>query len=425
MKVCLINSPLEDFYSTGIRRQPLGLLSIAASIRAAGHEVTLINGHSPTAKVMPRPQEFSYLKDFSDFPFKNYYHFGLSYEEIERQLKKIKPDLFLVSAMFTTYYEETVKCIELIRKQHPGVPIAVGGYHATLYPDEMLKYADYVIAGEGERAVLELINGKNKNKIIKSAIIENLDELPFPARDLLKPRDFKIYKKQGTPLVTSRGCPNNCSFCSSKDMWGNRYRVRSIDSIMKEIDEVYHSHRVTLLDFEDDNLFINKKRATEFLTALIDYQNKNKVQFDCTAMNGLSIEQLDSEIVLLMKQAGFSEMNISLVSYSADIQQKLGRPFDTEKVKEMIGLAQRQGMNVRAYYILGLPEQTKSEIELTQNFLRDCQVKQFPSVFYNVYAPQNEWKMQRSSAFFNETERLKRPDLLHYFHRSIIFNDEL
>jgi len=133
-------------------------------------------------------------------------------------------------------------------------------------------------------------------------------------------------------------------------------------------------------------------------------------------MNGISLEKIDNEIIVLMKKAGFSELNISLVTHSAEIQKVEKRPFSSEKFKSIAESARRCSMNVRGYFILGLPGQSYREIKDTVSFLKSIDVKIFPSVYYNIYSSADEWKMQRSSAFYNESEMLSRDDLFRCFN---------
>jgi len=152
---------------------------------------------------------------------------------------------------------------------------------------------------------------------------------------------------------------------------------------------------------------------------LIAYRDHSRADIEFTAMNGVSIENLDSGIIALMKRAGFNELNISLVTRSPAFQDELGRPFHSDKFREIAVMAVSLGMKVRAYFILGLPGQTAAEVEDTTGFLRGLNVSVFPSVYYNVNSPMDEWKVQRSSAFFNETEHLSREDLLRLFNGTV------
>jgi anaerobic magnesium-protoporphyrin IX monomethyl ester cyclase len=442
VKICFINPPIQDFYSTSIRRQPLGILYIIGSIKAAGYNVSFINCHSPKKHKLPIPNEFSYLNKYISnsnrtlsFPFKNYYHFGLAFQEIERQIKSTDANIYFLSSLFTPYFQEVNKVIHIIKKIKPLSKIVVGGYHAALYPEYYLQNidVDFVIEGEGEQSSVKLldalINNKDllkvpnlayleKDKIIKTGKnnIKDINAIPFPSREFLKERDFKMYKTRAVSMITSRGCPNRCDFCTGKIIWGKKYRVRSVESVLSEIDECIKQFDVKIINFEDDNIFALKPRAVELLKELYHFQRIHDVCLDFTAMNGISIEQLDEDILHLMKQAGFRELNISLVSYSERLQKLYNRPFYSKEFADIANIAKGLGMNVRSYFILGLPDQTKEEIEDTIRFLKSLDVKIFPSVYYNVHTSQDQWKMQRSSAFFNETEHLCRDDLFDLYN---------
>jgi len=448
MKITLINPPIEDFYVTGIRRQPLGLLYIAAALKAGGYNSSLLNCHSGKKSIMELPRVFSYLKPYinsSDpellFPYKNYTHYGMSWHEIETRIRNSPAEIYFISSLFTTYYKETERIIEIIRKHVKNAYIAIGGYHASLYPDYCLNEtgADFVICGEGEIPSLELVrsinNGlplqsvpglvyRDKSEIKKNPLLSKPDVslLPFPARELMLERDFKAYRKHFVSLITSRGCPNNCSFCTGKIIWGNGRRERTAEDVMNEIGECVAKYGAEIINFEDDNLLPTKKRAHEFLNLLICEREKNRLYPELTAMNGISLEKVDDEIIRLMKQAGFRELNISLVTHSENIQRNEKRPFNSEKFRIIAESARREGMNVRGYFILGLPGQNSEEINDTIAFLKSIDVKVFPSVYYNIYSPEPEWKMQRSSAFFNHNEFLSRDDLFRNFNRCFSSN---
>ncbi len=442
MKITLINPPIEDFYVTGIRRQPLGLLYIAASLQAGGFSPVLLNCHSSKKSVIELPEEFTYLKPYINnadpelrFPYSNYTHYGMSWQEIDRQIRTSPADIYFISSLFTTYYKETERVIEIIRKHAEKAYIAVGGYHASLYPEYFLNNTstDFVICGEGENSSLELVRAiesglsinavpglvyRENGVIHKNLILSKPDVslLPYPARDLLLERDFKAYKKNFISMISSRGCPNNCSFCTGKIIWGSGRRERELSDVLNEMKECLFKYKADIINFEDDNIFPSKKRAREFLELLIIEREQNGLSFELAAMNGISLEKIDDEIIVLMKRAGFGELNISLVTHSEDIQRSEGRPFSSEKFKTIAESAKRNGMNVRGYFILGLPGQSLEEIDDTISFLKSIDVKVFPSVYYNIYSSQEEWKTQRSSAFFNESERLSRNDLFRSFN---------
>ena len=443
MKITLVNPPIEDFYVTGIRRQPLGLLYIAASMQAAGYNPVLLNCHSGKKNIMELPAALSYLKKYIDnpdtelrFPYKNYTHYGMSWQEIERRISFSPADIYFISSLFTTYYRETERIIEIIRKNSANAYITVGGYHASLYPEYYLNdtAADFVICGEGETASVKLLQAIENDSSFESIpglvyrdggmikknpvlTLSDISLLPYPARELLLERDFKAYRKNFISLITSRGCPNNCSFCTGKIIWGNCRRERPADDLIREITGCIDVYGAEIINFEDDNIFPTKKRAYEFLELLIREREKNGRFPELTAMNGISLEKVDNEIISLMKRAGFTELNISLVTHSAEIQRSEKRPFSSEKFSGIAEAARGEGMNVRGYFILGLPGQGIEEINETIHFLKSIDVMVFPSVYYNIYSDKDEWLMQRSSAFYNESELVQRDDLFRCFNR--------
>ncbi len=442
MKILLVNPPIEDFYITGIRRQPLGLLYIASSLRKAGYNPELLNCNTGKKQLMDLPGEFSYLKDFMDhpdpllrYPFKNYTHYGMSWQEIESRIKKTDADLYLISSLFTTYCQETARIISIIRKHNADALIAAGGYHPSLYPEYFIHKAgaDFVINGEGETAAVQLVLALETNSrpedtpgiISRSssdhqkrlmAAVPEINSLPCPARDLLLHRDFRAYRKNFVSMITSRGCPNRCEFCTGRTIWGNRYRSREIDDVLNEIIQCCENYGADIINFEDDNLFPSKKRAQQLLTGIVEMKKRINFTPEFTAMNGISLENIDEEIPPLMKDAGFNELNISLVSQSAEVQRINRRPFDSEKFRSIAECAKKSGLNVRGYFILGIPGQNIKEIEDTISFMKGLKIQVFPSIFYNVFSPEHEWKMQRSSAFFNETAEFTRSDLLRFFN---------
>ena len=426
---------------TGIRRQPLGLLYIASSLSAAGYSPLLLNCHTPKKSVMDLPGEFGYLKRYIGhndpglrFPFKSYSHYGMSWQEIESRVKNINADIYLISSLFTTYFSETEKIIEVIRKHSKESFIAVGGYHPSLYPEYFMNNtgADFVLTGEGELASAALVKMIEKGGspsdvpglvyrgsegIAKSGSVRpEIGDLPEPARGMLLPRDFSAYGKRLVSMIASRGCPNRCDFCTGRTIWGSRYRPRGVDEVVREISACRERYGADIINFEDDNLFPSGKRAEDLLPALAELRERHFAGIEFTAMNGVSLESIDEDTVALMKRAGFNELNISLVSHSPAIQESSGRPFDSEKFRRVAAGARSAGLNVRGYFIMGLPGQDVREIKDTISFMRGLDISVFPSVFYNVHSPASQWKMQRSSAFFNETPELSRDDLLREFN---------
>jgi len=439
--MCIVNPPIEDFYTTGIRRQPLGLLYIASALKSAGHAVSLLNCHTNKRSRIELPAEFSYLAEYMGlpspcaFPFAGYTHYGMSWQEIEKRIRQFDADLYLVSSMFTTYCEETIRIFDIIKKHHARAVIAAGGHHASLHPGHLLENgADYVIHGEGEVPsvmLARMVNGGGaaesvpnlywmKNGALQSSgkkITPDIDALEVPCRELLGRASMRGRGKTFLTMTASRGCPNRCGFCTSRIVWGDGYRKRDCGNVIAEISSCVRNYSADIINFEDDNLFPSRERALDLLEALIKEREKHPFYPEFTAMNGISIEKLDEEIIGMMKRAGFRELDISLVSSSARTQKNENRPFDSDHFMNIARCAVSAGFNVRGYFILGLPGQSAAEADETISFMKKSGISIFPSVYYNVFAPQAEWKMQRSASFYNERDDFTRENLIRCFNR--------
>jgi anaerobic magnesium-protoporphyrin IX monomethyl ester cyclase len=264
MKILLIQPPLQDFYQTSIRTQPIGLAYLAASLEREGHEVEILDCQTEKKKSMPIPSEFSYLKDFYPFndrsPFKlytGYYHFGMGWEEIKKKIKNSKADIFGISSSFTPYHGEALKIAQIVKEWDGRKIVVMGGAHVSGDPEGALKnpVVDYAVMGEGEIRFpllldqiekggvkdIESIDGIGYRRVGAIQInplqnfIQDLDSLPHPAREHLDLDRYRIGKKRSTMIITSRGCPHGCAYCSAHLVMGNSFRVRTPEAILKEM----------------------------------------------------------------------------------------------------------------------------------------------------------------------------------------------
>ena len=288
MKILLIQPPIEEFYQTSIRTQPIGLAYLAASLKTEGHEVEILDCQTEKKKSIPIPSELSYLKDFYPFddrsPFKlytGYYHFGMEWEEIGQRIKNSKADAFGISSSFTPYHGEAVKIAQIIKDWDRRKIVATGGAHASCDPEGVLKspFVDFVVLGEGEVRfpfLLEQIRrGRLKNIEQIDGIgyrrdgeiqinpvqdfIRDLDSLPQPARELLDPDRYRIGKKRSTMIITSRGCPHGCAYCSAHLVMGRFFRSRTPEAILEEMTECRTEYGIEIFDIEDDNFTFDQE----------------------------------------------------------------------------------------------------------------------------------------------------------------------
>ncbi|MFC1745913.1 B12-binding domain-containing radical SAM protein [Candidatus Riflebacteria bacterium] len=407
MKILLFQPPVQDFYDTDIRLQPIGLAYLKAAINKYHPDITVeIKDfhHGRGRRTVKIPMALSYLKeyypyaDFSPFStFHNYYHFGAPFEKIVEEVCLSNPDIIGISSLFSPYFLEVLNCAELIKKKL-SVPIILGGNHVTCRPGDMLSNAniDFVIRGEGERAIVEFLSAfkeggdfskvpnlgyKRGGELIFNPIIENfpIDELPFPD---LSDFDLKKYSFAGQPssfVLSSRGCPWHCSFCTVRNTFGHKYRKRSIENILEEIRRGY-SMGIRVFDFEDDSLGFDRAHFKKLCQRLRDEFPQKDVTF--LAMNGIFYQHLDTETLKLMRAAGFKQLNISLVSLDEQVQKNIRRTYTKEKYLAVLKMAYALGFKIVSYQILGLPGEGVESIINGLAFVANLPVLIGPSIFY-------------------------------------------
>ena len=263
MKVLLIQPPIRDFYHTPVRTQPIGLAYIAASLRSNGHEVDILDCRSGREKKAPIPPELSYLEALYSFhdrsPFglyRGYYHFGMSWDSIRQAIEHADADVYGISSGFTPYHGEALEVARIIKQRDARKIVVMGGSHVSADPEGVLEnpLVDYVVLGEGESRLpllLRELERKGKARVeidgvgcrihgeitmcAPHSFIDNLDALPFPALDLIDVESYRIGKKRSTMLITSRGCPHRCAYCSAHRTMGTEFRTRSPLNIVEEM----------------------------------------------------------------------------------------------------------------------------------------------------------------------------------------------
>lgn len=389
MKLLLIQPPVEDFYDTELRLQPLGLCYLKGAVKKhhPDVEVAVKDYHQGWGRrTIAVPEELRYLEDYYAGPdsspfsaFHHYYHFGAPFETIAEEIARERPDLIGISSLFSPYYREVLRCAEAIKKKR-NIPILIGGPHASACPEMMLHspHIDFVIRKEGEKPLVEFLKAwekpenfekipnlcfKKNGRLVFNEVQENypVTEIPFPDFSDLKKENYVFENRPMAFILTSRGCPHRCNFCPSHQIFGHAYRRRPLADILSEIRSRFEDgYRV--FDFEDDNLTFLRDDMALLCEALHSEFAGKDVQF--LAMNGISYESLDAGLLRLMRQAGFTHLNISLVSSDEAVLRASGRSHTVEKYLEVVRKAHRLGFKIVSYQILGLPgESLDSMIE--------------------------------------------------------------
>jgi radical SAM superfamily enzyme YgiQ (UPF0313 family) len=456
MKVLLIQPPVEDFYDTDVRLQPIGLAYLKAAVNKHLPEVDVIikDYHAGCGRrTVAIPKELLYLEDYysitdkSPFStFDRYYHFGKPFDEIEQDIAELNPGVVGISSLFTPYYREGLEIAARVKK-HLGIPVVVGGSHASAAPESMLasQFVDYVIRGEGEKPLVELLrylrgendiasvpnlSYKRHGRRCSNPMGENfpIDELPFPELSDTSRSAYQFAGKPMTFMISSRSCPHKCSFCSVHTTFGTNYRRRSLESVLGEI-ELRYQQGYRVIDFEDDNLTYYKKTFKELCRRLIARFPDREMTF--VAMNGISYLSLEDELLELMYQAGFSHLNLALVSSDKTVRETTKRPHTLKAYLKVVQKAHALGFKVVSYQILGLPNESLESMIQTLAFNARLPVLLGASPFYRTPdAPiarglslrEKDYVRARLTAMAIETEGFSRDEIYTLFVTTRILN---
>lgn len=385
--VCLINPPvLLPKNQSGVDLfQPLGLAYLAAVLRKNHYPVSIIDAAALGWKNL---REFDNTRNFN----------GLDYEKIGQIIKKRKPKIVGITITFTVQKDSAFKVAAIVKSVDKKIKVVVGGPHVTVRSQECLENPniDLAVIGEGEETIIELIKKleskasfqaltkvsgiafKDQKKIVftpKRPFIQNLDSLPFPARDLLPmaiyfeaarlKRASRDLNQPWASVFTSRGCPYNCVFCSVHLSMGKKWRARSTENIIEELKSLVKNYGVKQIDFEDDNISNDKKRMREICDLIV----KNNLRIEWFTPNGIRADTLDQPLLRKMKVSGCRELWFAPESGSQRVvDEVIGKRMNLKYVEKMVVACKKIGISSNCFFVIGLPGETKKEIWKTVSF---------------------------------------------------------
>ncbi len=326
--------------------------------------------------------------------------YGLSDDAYKDVFAGYQPDVVGISCLFSSLHNQAMRVARLAKEVRPEAVTVMGGPHPSALPDRMLADAavDYVVIGEGEgpftallqhleeRSVpagLPAIACKHEGRMTVSKeldLLDDLDRLPLPAWHLLDlERYFNIGSVQGLRMegnqkkalrimqvTTSRGCPYSCTYCGKYAVWGNRIRFLSADRVIETIDTLYARYGVERIAFQDDNLTQNKERALDLFSKLA--QKNWPISWE--AHNGLALSCLDEQVLDAMAASGCVSFTVAVESGSPEVLDKIRKHVDLDRAIDLAEYARTIGLDVRAFYIIGFPGETRAQIEATRDHLR-------------------------------------------------------
>jgi anaerobic magnesium-protoporphyrin IX monomethyl ester cyclase len=375
---------------------PMGIAYLASAAREAGYEVACVDA------VVDAPYQETAINDTVS-------RFGLTYDQIMEKIAAWKPDLVGLSCIFSNQWPATREIAKRIKAANPDAIVVAGGGHPTFLSNLCMEDApiDFIIRGEGEESFIDLLDRIRKGRALeevdglvyrdgdsiranpKVSLIKDLDSIPFPAHDLLDPeRYFKLALPMGysmmnprsVPIVTSRGCPCLCTFCSSTHLWGKQYRTRSARNVLLELDWLVDKFRIKEIKIQDDNLTVNRGRAMEIFYGMIE----RPYRLSWNTPNGIAVWTLDREILTMMKKSGCYEMTMAIESGNQKVLKDLiKKPLKLDKVREINKEARDLGIFRLSYFIIGFPGETKEQIMDTIKFARELRLDLCAIFIYN------------------------------------------
>jgi len=362
-----INPFFDDYYCFhDYKYQPIGILSVLATLRAAGYEVAFLDSQTNRRQQTRKPKELENTEG-------GYYRYGLGDKAFQLQLMKYaNPQVILMTSSMTFRWHSIRDAIALTKEVFPNVPVVLGGIYATLAYEHALQHsgADFVVQGPGEAKALSLINELTGNKR------QMPETLPFWAFDLLPP-----YKRNFAMLLTSYGCTRNCAHCASRLLYGG-YKRRDVDEVIAEIDDRYHRHGVREFHFYDDDLLEDSPNHFE-VWAKESIKRFPKARFHVP--NALLIDQLTLRNAELMK-----ELKVKPIVLGVDAvhdAELLGRWWISYRaIKDTVSLLEQAGFkryDIKIYIHVSHPTQTLRSLLETIRFLLELGVR--PAL--NRYTP--------------------------------------
>jgi radical SAM superfamily enzyme YgiQ (UPF0313 family) len=395
MKILLIQPPVR--YISGARKIsvsiPLGLLYIAAVLEENSFNVEVydaqINIHVPS---------FNNTDDSV--------HIGDSWEIVASEIEKRSPDLVGITGSFTTQRDSVIRTAEIVKKINRDTVTVVGGNHASVKPDDffnMTGAVDMVCMGEGEYTMLDIVrrlrDGGALETIPGTAVrsidgikvnprrpyIKDIDELPFPAYHLVSIEDYFLVNKRGfrgrlcwpykgseraVSVITSRGCPYDCIFCSIHLHMGRKWRYHSVGYVLEHLEFLVSKYGVKHIHFEDDNLTLDRNRFCGILDGLL---RKNMgITWDVT--NGIRIDTMTRDILDDCKKSGCTYITFAVESGNQNVLDKIiKKRMNLDTVIKISRWFKEVSLDAVAYYVIGFPGETRQEMCDTIDFALDLQ----------------------------------------------------
>lgn len=360
MKVLFVNPPqtASKYKFMGVIAPPLGIAYMAGVLQENHIDVEILDASA------------------EDMDFK----------DVEKELLKRKPDLVALTALTPTI-GRALETAQVVKETLPDSIVVMGGYHPTFNFIETLEdeNVDIVIRGEGEYIMLNLVQAlenqsslhdvkgivfedKNSKEIVvnpEAPLIQDLDELPFPALNLLPMKKYRLLDMDThmTTMITTRGCPMQCSFCSSAAMHGKKIRERSIENIVDEIEYLKTNYDIDTIAFMDDTFTLKKRKVMAICDEIL--KRNIEIMWGCTSR----VDTLDEKLLKKMKEAGCITIFIGVESADQQQLDNMCKNTTIAKIENAFKIAHKLKIRTIASVALGMPGDTKEIMNKTVKFV--------------------------------------------------------
>ncbi len=382
MRISLVRPPIvvPTWNQAALVTPPLGLAYVAGALDCAGYEVTVVDAVGEAID-----QRTPWGRDCLLF--------GLAPDEIVERIPR-HTQIIGLSAGFTFEWPICRQLIWQIRERFPGALLVVGGEHATAAPELTLSEApaDVCVLGEGEQTMLELARRSSGGRFDPATIagiayrtgggavvrtaprerISDLDSIPWPAWYLLpieqyldRRLGFGVDRGRSMPLLASRGCPYQCTFCSSPAMWTTRWSVRSVDNLLLEMQYYQRRYGIENFDFYDLTAIVRKSWIKQFCQTIIE----RKLKFSWQLPSGTRSEAIDAEVAPLLFAAGCRNLSYAPESGSPAVLERIKKRIEPQRMLHSMSASVRAGINIKCNIMLGFPGETWREVAQSLAFI--------------------------------------------------------
>ena len=405
-KIALVNSPILEGASWHEIYLPVNLAYLAAVLEGNRHEITVI-----------------------DCPALHFDH-----EKLKAKLASFKPDVVGISAMTPTVPSAFLSA-RASKEVRPNTTVVLGGLHATFMDEQILNEeaaVDIVVRGEGEQTMLEIAQNPSDSKSLRKIdgitfrsnkqlvrtpdrpCTQDLDELPRPAYKYFPLEKYRLFGRRVLPVVTSRGCPFNCSFCVTPRMFHHTFRMRRPKNVVDELEWLRDVHGAESISFYDDMLTYDKKRIYEICEGI--KKKKLDLPWDCQSR----VDTVSKEMVFKMREAGCEEIFFGVETGSQQILDTMGKKTSIEQNEKAIKWAKDAGIFVAISVVIGYPGETRHTIKQTLDFIRRvkpddaflCVATPTPGSELRTIIEKKGWKMSSDWSLYDlATPVFESPDL--------------